>query len=103
MVASTLFCGFLGLGVSTSKHMPENTLLAVDLQNQVYYAPRFAPAIGTVILRRSDLPKGFRPDPASRDAGEFFNEGRSLTGILLETVGLVPPLKSRWAPDGSWR
>ena len=32
----------------------------------------------------------------------FFQEGRSGIGYLLEKIGILSPLKSRWNPDGTW-
>lgn len=44
----------------------------------------------------------YKPDTECRDAGGFMQDGRSLSGLLLEYVGLLPPLPSRWNPDGTW-
>ncbi len=46
---------------------------------------------------------GYKPDPDCRDQSGFTQDGRSLTGLFLEAVGLLPPLPSRWNPDGSWK
>jgi hypothetical protein len=43
-----------------------------------------------------------RPDPNCRDGGGFMMEGRSLTGSILEQVGILPKQYSRWNADGSW-
>ena len=44
----------------------------------------------------------YSPDPQSRDNGDFTQEGRSLSGKFLESIGILPPLQSRWNKDGSW-
>lgn len=44
----------------------------------------------------------YTPDANSRDNGDFIQEGRSMSGILLEKVGLLPPLKNRWNKYGTW-
>jgi hypothetical protein len=43
-----------------------------------------------------------RPDPECRDDSGFVQEGRSLSGQLLEAAGLLTAQKSRWNADGSW-
>ena len=95
----------LGMGISTSRYMPENAWLVVDHQRQIYFAPPFAPAErqGLLWMRRSELPQGYRSDSTHRNLGAFFQEGRSMTGSLLEWIGILKHAESRWGADGSWR
>ena len=44
----------------------------------------------------------FSPEPKCRDDGGFTAEGRSLTGMALEKLGVLGPRASRWNTDGSW-
>jgi hypothetical protein len=44
----------------------------------------------------------YRPDPDCRERGAFVADGRSLTGTLLERLGILGPLPRRWNDDGSW-
>jgi hypothetical protein len=46
--------------------------------------------------------QNLRADPACRGEGDFTMQGRSVSGLLLERIGILPPQKSRWNPDGSW-
>ncbi len=45
---------------------------------------------------------GYRGNRECADAGGFVQEGRSSLGDLLEAVGLLKPLPSRWNEDGTW-
>jgi hypothetical protein len=46
--------------------------------------------------------KGFRADRDCNDRGGLSMEGRSLTGLAFERVGILRPLSSRWGENGSW-
>ena len=45
---------------------------------------------------------GLKPDPTCRDAGGFTQDVRTPSGMLLEKIGILDPLKPRWNKDGSW-
>jgi hypothetical protein len=112
------FLVWLGFGIGSSRTVPEHALVFARPAQNVYVAPH---CISTQEIR--DLAKdplmGERiisltmtigeahklkllPDPKCRDEGGFVQEGRSLSGMLLERIGLLSPLESRWNPDGSW-
>ena len=38
----------------------------------------------------------------ARTKAGFSQDGRSLSGKLMERLGMLPPLPSRWNPDGTW-
>jgi hypothetical protein len=44
----------------------------------------------------------YEPDQKCGGESGFTQDGRSYTGNLLERMGLLPPLPSRWNEDGSW-
>ncbi len=52
------------------------------------------------LLRRRKL--NYEPDKKCRDAKGFSQDSRSLTANLLVRLGLLPPVPSRWNPDGTW-
>ena len=45
---------------------------------------------------------GYKAEPGCNEAQCWSQDGRSLTGRLLERLGLLPQLRSRWNSDGSW-
>jgi hypothetical protein len=99
----------IGLAISTTQTVPDHALLYVDDVTKTYIAPpwfienkklhylhlRLVPAKEAHRLKYS-------PDAKCRDSDGFIQEGRSLTGIFFEYIGLLKPLPSRWNPDGSW-
>ncbi|NGZ97288.1 MAG: hypothetical protein CV089_14420 [Nitrospira sp. WS110] len=100
----TLLLFFLGLGIKTSVVMPEHAIVLVDSAKRVYLAPRCV--LETQIgLTRTTIGEarqaGLKPDPVCRDTGAFTQEGRSLSGILLEKIGILSPLQLPWRPDES--
>ena len=44
----------------------------------------------------------YEPDKKCQDGGGFSQDSRSITGNFLARLGLLPPLPSRWNPDGTW-
>lgn len=114
-------------GIGTSIGVPLHAIMYLDERSSQYYSPPCVEALGldergllrtteAEIRRRwaaetnSSRPRRMWPaqDCAnlSNDydsGGGFSQDGRSLGGTLLEKVGLLGPLPSRWRPDGSWR
>ncbi len=45
---------------------------------------------------------GLKPDPNCIDSGGFIQEERSLSGHILELLGVLPPIPRRLNPDGTW-
>ena len=94
----------IGLGIGTSSPIPDHALVYLDDEVKTYSAPLFLqdpasqPLVTIVEARRLT----YSPDRHSRDTGAFFEEGRSISGMLLEKVGILGPLPSRWNADGSW-
>jgi hypothetical protein len=76
----------------------------VDDSARIYIAP---PCIKTPIGYRlvtagAAREMGYKPDRECRDEGAFIQDGRSLTGMLLQKIGMLKPIPSRWNEDGSW-
>ena len=95
---------FIGLGIGSSKGMPENAQVYVNDTTKTYVAP---PCIKTEKgLRRITVGEarklGYGPDARCRDEGAFLQDDRSLTGMLLQKIGVLRPIPSRWNKDGSW-
>lgn len=102
---------WLGFGIVSSRHVPDSALVYVS-PNHVFYAPpcislsasHSVEAMSSLVLTtiQSARAIGATPDRDCVNTGAFYQDGRSLSGLLLEYVGLFPPLKSRWNEDGSW-
>ena len=48
---------------------------------------------------------GYKSDRECVNQGAYIMEGRTMTGLVLEGIGLeilLGPLPNRWNPDGSW-
>lgn len=99
------FLFYLGFGIGASVAVPEHAIVIIDTNKKLYFAPpcvpermRYFPLITIGQARKL----GFNPDAACRDAGGFVQEARSLSGQLLQKLGVLSLLRSRWNADGSW-
>lgn len=116
LVGLVIFIGLFGSVYYVKLSAPDNAVVYVDQEKQVYYAP---PYIDNVIkplkgnspidvtkLTASTLKEvrdlNYTPDPVSQEKGYFVQEYRSFTSYLLEKFGLTKPLKTRWTKDGAW-
>ena len=88
---------------------PEHVKVLVDPITRLYYAPPCAAYHNEDLRRRLELSTlrqvdqfGYKPHQGCVNEGAYIQEGRSLTGQLLQTIGLLPPIRSRWNADGSW-
>ncbi len=57
----------------------------------------------TAAGRVADKARRVFPDKRCSQMSGHSQEGRSLGGLILERVGLLWPLHSRWDEDGNWR
>lgn len=100
----------LGFGFHTSKYAPDHALVYVTTETNFFYPaiPEYAEfmkqneydykAITLKEARKYDK----IIDRDAKERGYFFQEGRSVSGLLLEYIGLLPKQKSRWDEDGNW-
>jgi len=106
MVAGGLI-GFLlmiGLGIGSLKAMPDNAQVYVDDSTKIYIAPTcIKTATGFRRITAGEARAlGYKSDSRCRNEGAFIQDGRSLTGMFLQKIGVLKPLPSRWNEDGSW-
>jgi len=102
-----LFFFSIGFGVGVSKSPPKHAVVFVDSTEKTYFAPPCVKGLGErTTLTESTIGKVYslklNPDPECRDTGAFLQDARSLSGQLLQKIGILNPLKSRWNIDGSW-
>ena len=85
--------------------MPDNAILLVDRTRGVYLAPPCveAPERYVQLSAAEARRRGLRPEPNCRESGAFGQEDRSLSGALLQRLGLLGPIPSRWNADGTWK
>ena len=104
VVTGIVFLFLIGLGISSTKTMPKNTIILLDHTNKQFLAPACVldPSYYSVATVHEAHELNYHANPNCRDQGAFGQEGRSLSGIMLEKLGLLSPLQSRWNADGSW-
>ena len=95
---------FLGFGIGSDRSMPANAVLYLDHTSRVYIAPPCVTSRGNLAVATAAAAYAlkYRPEAKCRDEGGFVQEDRSLTGHLLEKIGILGPVPSRWNADGSW-
>lgn len=94
----------IGFGIKSSKGMPENAQLYVDDSTKTYIAPPCieTPTDFSLATAGASRRMGYRSDSKCRDEGVFMQDDRSLTGMLLQKIGVLTPIPSRWNEDRSW-
>lgn len=102
MLIFTVLAGFF---IVPTRNMPDNALVLMDDQSKTYFSPSCAKKEGKT-LRAATAAEArrlkYEPDKKCRDEAGFSQDARSLSGRLMERLGMLPPLPSRWNKDGSW-
>ena len=102
MLLFTLLAGFF---IVPTRDLPDNAVVRLDDQTQTYLSPACADRekreyrLATAAEARK---LNYAPDKKCRDAKGFSQDSRSLSGNLMARMGMLPPLPSRWNPDGTW-
>jgi hypothetical protein len=101
-----VFLLLASFGVETTDRMPPYGIVFIDYSTKTYIAlpcvekRRYDPDLKTSMLklstRREARKIGYSSDDKCRNAGGFAEDGRSLGGILLVKLGILPPLKHWW-------
>jgi hypothetical protein len=104
VVLILMFTFLAGFYIVPTRDMPDNALVLLDDQHKTYFSPSCAhekktlrPATAAEVRRLK-----YEPDKACREKTGFSQDSRSLSGKLMERLGLLPPLPSRWNKDGTW-
>ena len=94
----------IGLGIKSSKGMPDYAEVYVNDAAKTYLAPPCITAtVGLRVATAGEARRlGYRPDSKCRNEGSFIQDDRSLTGMLFQKIGILKPITSRWNDDGSW-
>lgn len=104
LLGIVLFIAMLGFGISTTKTMPDHAWILVDDAKRVYLSQPCASDGDRfrLLTVREAYELKYKPDDDCRNSSGFVSEGRSLTGMFLEKLGLLRPLPERWNEDGTW-
>jgi hypothetical protein len=102
MLFFTLLAGFFFIPTRT---MPDNAIVLLDDQNHTYLSPvcakqekqKYRTATAAEAQKLN-----YAPDKKCQDLKGFIQDNRSITGNFLARLGMLPPLPSRWNPDGTW-
>jgi hypothetical protein len=102
MLIFTLMAGFF---IVPTRSMPGNARVFLDEANRTYLSPtcadqeqkKFRPATAAEAQQLK-----YEPDKKCGGAAGFRQDARSLSGRFMERLGMLPPLPSRWNPDGTW-
>ncbi|MDQ1353746.1 MAG: hypothetical protein QG657_4053 [Acidobacteriota bacterium] len=115
--AVPVFILILGFGIGSFRTMPEYALLLVCDETKEYFAPpclmeygyddikaiyQFGRQKNLRVASKKEVRIPYRPNSECRENSGYIQDGRSLSGMLLEKIGLLPKENSRWNPDGSW-
>jgi hypothetical protein len=94
----------IGLGIGSSKGMPDYAKVYVNDTAKTYLAPPCTKNNSQfrLVIAGEARTLGYKPDEKCRDEGAFMQDDRSLTGTFLQTIGVLKPIPSRWNEDGSW-
>lgn len=102
MLIFTFMAGFFITPIQT---MPDHAVVLLDDQTRTYFSPacaegekrEYRPATAAEARQLN-----YAPDKKCQDARGFDQDTRSLSGNLMTRLGMLPPLPSRWNPDGTW-
>jgi hypothetical protein len=100
-----LFTFLGGFCLTPTRSLPDNAIVLLDDQNHTYVSPGCAKQEKTAYrqARASEARRlNYEPDKACAAAGGLRQEERSMSGNFLVRLGVLPPLPSRWNPDGTW-
>lgn len=117
LCAGLLLFGWIPLVVQTESYVPSHALVIYDIASDTYIAPpcisddediRFRVDIGAptpelpVLTYKEAVERGGKSSELCIETGSWFMTNRSLMGKLLERIGWLSPMPSRWNDDGSW-
>ena len=106
LILIIIFVG--GFFIGTVGFVSDNATVYVDEKTNTFYSPLSLTQEKVTELNlksttfRVAKGLGFEMDEDDKQNGYFQQEGRSLTGIFLEKIGILPKLMPRCNEDGSW-
>lgn len=106
LALGAVFIFVAGFGVDTSITAPGYAIVHVNENSGSYSSPpcitksdaQFMPQMTITEVRSLTL----KINKECVNQGGFVQDGRSLSGQFLESIGIFSKLESRWNTDGSW-
>jgi hypothetical protein len=96
----------IGFGIGSTDMMPYYAVVFLDDTNKTFIALpcidewRSRPTTTVDVVRRGTAGEayklGYKVDDECREAGGYVEDGRSLTGLVLAWLGVLPPLAHWW-------
>ncbi len=102
MLIFTLLAGFF---IVPTRPMPDHAIVLLDDRNRTYLSPGCAgQEKNDYRVARAAEARKLKYEPDKKCGGEagFSQDDRSLSGRFFTKLGMLPPLPSRWNPDGTW-
>jgi hypothetical protein len=95
---------YLAFGIEFSIPMPDYANVYVNDTTKTYMPPVFITDVThlRMVTAKEAYKLKYVPDKQAKTLNGFTQADRTLTGKLLESIGIFKPLKSRWNQDGSW-
>lgn len=97
---------FIGFGISADEPMPPYARVYIDDATKIYFSlpcleewqHRQTSTVSFVALSTYGQAKAlnYTSDPVCREAGGFQGHPRSLSRLILEILGVLPPLEHWW-------
>ena len=106
IILLVLFIG--GFTIGTVGSVPKNATVYVDEKTNEFYSPLSLSQIKVteLKLKSSSLKNaelyGYKMNEDDKQNGYFQQESRSLSGMLLEKIGVLPKLRDRIDSNGDW-
>lgn len=98
-----------GFATGSVGPISDNAIVYIDEKTDTYYSPLSLDQsrVTELDLKHATLKTaqtfGYKANEEDKQNGYFQQEGRSLSGKLLERIGILPKLADRIGPDGNWR
>lgn len=110
MIAKVLLALFsFGFVFGTVLTPPNNASVWVNDTQKQFVPPPFrdnnpsiAPALSRLATYGDVRALGYRAEPNCNKQSCWAQDGRSLSGKLLQAAGLLRPVRMRWNADGTW-
>lgn len=107
--AVVLLLFFLGFAIEAVETPPPNAQVWVDDGAREFISPLYLnshPQLAQRFTRRLTYGEmrleRYSPERQCNNEACWSQEGRSISGGLLERLGLLPKLRSRWNAKGTW-
>jgi hypothetical protein len=98
----------IGLTFGSVGFVPDNAIVYVDTNTKEFYSPLSLSQekVTNLGLKKSTFGQaetlGYQINEDDKQNEYFQQEGRSLTGIFLEKIGILPHLRDRVDSEGNW-